>query len=119
MKEYRITKKECAEKIKGRVCSGCGRPVTPLETVDNSGDPTFWGGCEHCRRIDWGVSPELFKIAEMMVVEHRHIAYHHLDQPVNKDGIEYQMWQEDQIRGAVSTVSDVLACQKKVSGEKS
>lgn len=47
--KYQTTKGECQKKIDelGNVCNRCGRKITPLKTVDNCGQPTYWPGCMH------------------------------------------------------------------------
>ena len=59
VKEYRTTKEECQRRIDERacVCPGCGGPIIPFETVDNSGNPTFWAGCEHCQA--WAIIKDM------------------------------------------------------------
>lgn len=60
------SKEQCQANIKG-VCGRCGGPLSPIETVDNAGRPTFWSGCEKCWRFDNGVTEDVFKIAKAMV----------------------------------------------------
>jgi hypothetical protein len=63
------TKQECESRINGRVCDGCGRPLTAIETVDNAGRPTFWSGCEHCESFRNGVTERHFKISRKIIEE--------------------------------------------------
>ena len=64
--QYKTTKKDCENNIFG-VCEGCGRKLTAIETVDNSGNPTFWQGCEYCSRFRSGIEPIYFKVARNVV----------------------------------------------------
>jgi hypothetical protein len=77
-KEYRTTKEECEEMInKDYVCERCGRGIVSIETVDNSGHPTFWSGCWHtdnhtkddCGHFTSGVPKYIYKLAEKLVCE--------------------------------------------------
>ena len=78
IKTYQITKEQCQaqiDKING-VCNRCGRKPVPIETVDNSNNPTFWSGCMHgnMEECAWGeftsgVSKKIFDIAEKLVCE--------------------------------------------------
>ena len=67
---YQITKEECQASIGKNVCSSCGGKLEPIETVDNSGRPTFWTGCMACCRYDSGVLRETFEIAKVLVERH-------------------------------------------------
>lgn len=78
MTEYKITEQECQDKIDG-VCSRCGGELSPIETVDNSRDPTFWPGCKKCSHFDWGIDADVFAIAKSMVVDHHYKRYSHTD----------------------------------------
>ncbi len=61
--KYQITKKQCQESIRG-ICSYCGGKLEPIETVDNSGNPTFWVGCVPCGVFDNGTDPKTYEIAK-------------------------------------------------------
>ena len=74
-KQYIMSEADCASEIQGRVCTQCGEPVEPLETVDNSGRPTFWGGCKKCSILCWGTSPETYRIAKALVIEDHFAPY--------------------------------------------
>lgn len=76
--EYVTTKEQCERNIKG-VCEGCGGTLTAIETVDNSGRPTFWQGCEHCSCFRSGVEPEYFRIARQLVETREIEPYSHMD----------------------------------------
>ena len=105
LKEYRITKEHCQSMISG-VCDGCGGDLEPIETVDNSGNPTYWAGCMECEKFCYGVSRETFNIAEIMVKELRYAHYNHLG--IKKEGDEgYQDWLRSQIAGACSILGTV------------
>jgi hypothetical protein len=113
-KKYQTTKKQCEKKIKGLVCTQCGVPVTALETVDNSGQPTFWGGCQPCSVLCWGVNPRTYEIARRMVDEEDYRRYYSSgdDRDETEEGIAYH--RHANIRGAVSLVMDVLRCIKVI-----
>lgn len=116
MKKYMTTKEECQSKLGGRVCSQCGRPVEPIETVDNSNNPTFWAGCNYCQKFDTGVKPEIQKAARLMVDEHHYVAYSHLEWPDGKDETYKEYWRNAQTGGASNTILRVLSCLEKVRG---
>ncbi len=112
MKKYQITKKDFTKRLVGLVCHQCGKQVTPLDTVDNSGNPTFWSGCNPCSILDWGVKPEIYKIARMMVVD-RHISLgHRFDLPKTEAEREYQ--EHLNIGSTAHIVQSVLQCQKLI-----
>lgn len=110
MKNYRTTKKQCQASIdnNNNVCEQCGNILSPIETVDNSGAPTFWSGCLSCLKFSQGVKKDIFEIAQRMVKEKNFIAYDHLDRPdpENLDAFDY--WEKSQIGGATYVVRDVL-----------
>lgn len=107
MTEYRTTREQCQTMIEGVVCSGCGGPLEPLETVDNAKHPTFWPGCVACSQFDYGVRPQLFAVARSLVEKHRLVPY----KSVREGEFQYL---ESQTRGAVSIVADVLHEAKAV-----
>jgi len=106
--DYKTDKETCAKSIKG-VCSHCGEMVVPLETVDNSGDPTFWAGCKRCNRFEHiGTDPKVYKIAEKLVDERGFRFYGHIS---DKDTDTKQTKENNrmsQISGACGIVRDVL-----------
>ena len=75
--QYITTKEECEKNILG-VCEGCGGALTAIETVDNSGRPTFWQGCEHCSCFRSGVDSKYFKVARKLVEEGMMLPYSHM-----------------------------------------
>ena len=75
--KYITTKEECEGNILG-VCEGCGGKLTAIETVDNSHNPTFWQGCEHCSCFRNGIEPMYFKIARNLVEDDRSLPYSHM-----------------------------------------
>ena len=107
MTTYKTTKEQCAERITG-ICAQCGGEITPLETVDNAGDPTFWPGCEKCCRFDNGVDPEIYRIAKKMVVGENYYHYAHIriEDKDSKDVRQFKI--ESQIGGTCGIVRDVL-----------
>jgi hypothetical protein len=76
-KIYKTTKEECEKQIHG-VCEGCGGKLEPIETVDNSNNPTFWVGCTHCMCFRSGVEEKYFKIARRLVEDEDIIRYNHM-----------------------------------------
>lgn len=113
MKKYSITKKQSQEQIDKykNVCRSCGGKLTPLETVDNSGNPTFWCGCESCQVFDNGVKIEIFKVAKEMVTKRNYRHYHHDPEPDKEtDPDMFNYWRRTQIRGTCDVVHDVIKC---------
>lgn len=108
-KEYVQTEQECQKKIDdyNGVCTGCGGELTPMETVDNSHNPTFWSGCEPCAVFDWGVEVEIFNAARYMVLERFHYVYRSHQKPEATSGEDYDYWLATQTKGAVSLLRDV------------
>ncbi|KKM26488.1 hypothetical protein LCGC14_1584310 [marine sediment metagenome] len=106
--EYQITQKQCQSSIRG-VCSYCGGKLEPIETVDNSRNPTYWSGCKPCGVVCWGVSPTVYAIAKRLVTERNYKHYTHLrDEPDDtSETIKYN--QRCQISGTCGLVSDVLS----------
>ena len=78
MKKYITTKEECEKSIRG-VCGGCGGTLEPIETVDNSGNPTYWIGCNHCQCFRGGVEEKHFKIARKLIENNEMMPYGHMD----------------------------------------
>lgn len=107
--EYQITKDKCQSMIKG-VCSGCGGQLEPMETVDNSGNPTYWSGCPKCEVFDWGCDPLVFEIAKHMVTEDKYTHYGRdiIPSPEGKEESYKVHWLSSQIRGTTSLVRQVL-----------
>lgn len=113
--KYKTTKEQCQSMING-VCSGCGGELLPLETVDNSGDPTYWAACPKCQIFDWGCNPHVFEIARKMVAEGNYIHYKRniIDLPDGKDEAYKEYWLSSQIRGTTSLVRQVLDIHNKL-----
>lgn len=107
--KYQVTKEECQKNItkNGCVCDRCGGQLKPIETVDNANQPTYWCGCMHCQVYTGGVKREVFEIAVKLVREYHYTHYHEM-MPKKENKLEYQMWEESQIRGASGVVSNVL-----------
>lgn len=110
IKKYKTTKEQCQERIDRSpvVCPGCGGVIVPLETVDNSGDPTFWAGCTKCQQFTNGFPPRVFEIAKKMVHEYNHQPFRSHPFPHNGTDAEREFYYETQTRGACSDVSIVL-----------
>jgi hypothetical protein len=94
------TKIECEEQIKKQecVCDRCGRELEAIETVDNSGTPTFWSGCRHggaWGHFTGGVRKETFELAEKLVCNGERT--YHLDAP--KTNEEKINWFQSQVSG--------------------
>lgn len=106
---YRITRAECLATISG-VCSRCGGKLEPIETVDNSNNPTFWTGCLKCSRFDSGVSQKTYRIAKELVENEKYHfrPYSHIrdDRLDDKETRKYK--HEQQISGACEVVNNVL-----------
>lgn len=115
IKEYRTTKEACEKMAGGKICRSCGCPVTPIETVDNSHNPTFWAGCEDCGYFDWGTTQDVFETAKDMVDNQHYVAYSHDGYMAKSDTPEYAYWRKSQIRGACGTVEQILRTHAKVT----
>jgi len=113
--KYQTTEAQCLAVINknGCVCSGCGGELSPIETVNNSDEPTFWSGCEKCGRFDSGVPGVVFKIARRMVEEHRLIPYSHIQEPYNQPS-EMEYWKITQTHGASPIVATVLRLKSEL-----
>ncbi len=109
--QYKTT---CKAIIHG-VCSGCGGEITPMETIDNSGDPTFWPGCIKCEVFDYGVDPHIFNIAKRMVEEgYLHYGRDVIAKPDGKSEDYKRHWLSSQIRGTTGIVHQVLKIHNKL-----
>lgn len=105
---YIMTKEQCEAGINIRpvVCRRCGGHLSAIETVDNSGRPTYWPGCEACDHFDYGVERRVFLAALWLVRERRHIKYAWMDKPSDPIGSE---WERAQVSGAIYDIQDVEA----------
>jgi chromosome segregation ATPase len=81
--QYMITKEECQKKCDGRVCTTCGTPIIPFETVDNSNNPTHWPGCEKCQKFNYGTTPVIYLKAESMKKNYYNVSIDDLCSIVN------------------------------------
>lgn len=109
---YQITKEQCQESIDKRgeiVCCSCGGKLEPIETVNNSGTPTFWVGCNNCQIFDNGTTPKIYQTAVEMVDVNDLRAYS-FDEKPNKEKYpnDFDYWRKSQIKGAVRIVSDII-----------
>ena len=78
MSAYSITREACQatiDSVHDPVCPGCGGPVVPIETVDNSRNPTYWSGCETCLVYTHPVTRRMHAIACAMVESGMHPVY--------------------------------------------
>jgi len=112
-KEYVTTKKECQEKIDeaGNVCDRCGRELKPIETVNNSGEPTYWAGCFHggeSGHLTEGTKEKNYKIAKSLV-EDGEVYYSHMENPSSRDDDWYEKhWFRSQVAGMCGLVQKVV-----------
>jgi hypothetical protein len=115
--EYKTTKAQCQAHIDkyNNVCMGCGGKLEPIETVDNSGDPTFWSGCMKCSCFDSGVKKEIFETAKDLVLNQGYVEYSHMGSSYSLEGEKLNYWQTSQIRGACRTVLQVINTYKKIT----
>jgi len=121
MRKYQISKKECMESIHG-VCNGCGRKLKPIETVDNSGNPTFWAGCIKCERFCNGVDKTIWRIARNLVENDKLILYKDILRSENNNEEElekYLSYQTDRASYVVMEVINEYFKVKKASSDDS
>ena len=112
--KYKITKEQCQAKISG-VCSRCGGELEPLETLDNSENPTFWSGCRKCACFDNGVKPEIYAIAKVLVEENYYRPYAHINH-MDDDSDDMKRYKlNSQITGACGLVNNVLSIRKTLN----
>jgi hypothetical protein len=105
--KYQVTKKECQKRIKG-VCEGCGGKLEPIKTVDNSGQPTYWVGCNHCSCFRGGVDRKYWEIARKLIEQNEMIPYSHMskhDYSDSKENLEY--WFDSQCAGLSRTIARI------------
>lgn len=115
MKYYQTTFDECLKKINelGGVCEGCGNNLEPIETVDNSNNPTFWRGCIKCSCFRVGVKKIYFDIARELVEKEIIIPYHFLIVEKNEgkfntpELLEY--YYQSQCAGLSHTIGQIAA----------
>lgn len=110
--KYEVTKKQCAKMIKG-VCPYCGGKREPIETVDNSRNPTFWAGCNHCNLFCGGVSVFVYEIAKKLVTERNYKPYSHAINEMGDNEKTRKHNENTQISGACDFVYDVLQIAKE------
>lgn len=72
--KYQVTKIQCQKNINkaNMVCDRCGRAIVPIKTRDNSGNPTYWGGCFHGGtegNFTYGVPKKTYELAYKLVLE--------------------------------------------------
>ena len=73
-KEYIVGKAQCERSHKGLVCSGCGKPIVAIETVDNASRPTYWSGCILCNRFQHGISVKVWKAVDECIKQYTHLS---------------------------------------------
>jgi len=112
--KYKTTKAQCKKMIMG-VCSYCGGQLVPIKIVDNSGHPTYWGGCQSCSIFQWGTDPHVYKIAHELTREHsfRGFCYSHIRYDSNDSEETREYKQQHQVSGACALVAKVLRLNKR------
>lgn len=113
-KRYVTTKEECLERVKGRVCDYCGRPLEAMETVDNSDNPTYWAGCNHGNANGWGhftngTTKEIFNMAKEYILRYGVISFN--------DDTNIKTYKEYQLNKAVEIITKVIHLKDKVRKE--
>ena len=114
--KYMTTKEQCQCQIDKRqiICASCGNELTPIETIDNAGSPTFWMGCMKCQVFNNVTTKLIYNIAVKMVDE-RNFAYYNYEQIPNK--IEepelFDYWRKGQISGTCRAVSYIIKYYKE------
>jgi len=108
-RKYIVTKKECEEEIKtrNRVCEGCGGKLTPIRTVDNSSNPTYWAGCKHCSCLRSGVKKMYFNIARILVETKTILPYSHMKQPLDIDTGYMEYYLDTQTAGLSAIIAQI------------
>ena len=111
--EYKISEEHCRKMICG-VCDYCGGRISPIETVDNAGNPTYWSSCKPCGVFTTGVPVRIYNVAKLLVVEHSYVHYNHLlpEAGDSEEMLNYK--QNSQISGACSTVRQVLVLDRQL-----
>ena len=93
---YDITEKECQERIDKLdfVCGGCGKKPTPIETVNNNDEPTFWAGCNECGVFENGVPLMVWKTANAMYDKGERSTWYdyNADKPNHLRNISDKVW---------------------------
>lgn len=107
-KEFVVGYDECQKQIRvGVVCSGCGGSLIPIKTVDNSGTPTHWIGCEHCSVFTYGCDFRVWEIARALVmIDGGHAYKSRVEYQTSTDKLEY--WLDSETSGISSMVERVL-----------
>ncbi|NHZ87176.1 MAG: hypothetical protein GWP19_15100 [Planctomycetia bacterium] len=104
LKIYKTTKRQCQITIDkyDNVCDHCGKKITPIETTDNAGNPTFWAGCFHGTEFGnftYGVPKEIFELAEKLVCDGEQY-YRHNKKRGFADTIEKRLyWFQTEVSG--------------------
>ena len=117
---YQTTFDECASKIRG-VCEGCGGKLEPIETVDNSGNPTFWQGCRKCMCFRFGVKRVHFDIARKLVLAGEMLPYARDGNFKTPEELDYYL--DSQTAGLSHNIARIEAllaeakCNKNQGGE--
>lgn len=114
-KKYMTTKEDCQSRIDlvvDGVCPGCGGKVTPLETVDNSDNPTFWAGCEHCSVFTYPVKENVYRTAQTLLDENEYV-YHSKPYQVSDEELEY--WRETESRALCDKIRHYIKVYNEVS----
>ena len=111
-KQFRITKEACAAGING-ICPRCGGKLEPIETVDNSGNPTHWSGCNACMTFTNGVPPLIYRTA-LLLVDDGYRPYSFIIEDKKYSDAKKMGDRQTQVAGACDTVRNVLRIYKQV-----
>lgn len=103
----------------GRVCTGCGGKLEGIKTVDNSGSPTVWAGCNKCSIFNGGVDREIYIVARRLVMEDHERPYSSMSESDYKTVEEKEYYFSCQIQGMSRLVSRICYLLKEEQQEKS
>ena len=112
--KYQQTFDECLSRISG-VCEGCGGKLEPIETVDNSGNPTFWCGCIKCSCFHSGVDAKYWKVARELIEKDIVYPYHHLR--IERENLDKEYYLDAQTAG-LSHIIAQIDTMLKAAGQK-
>ena len=117
--KYQVTKKQCEAQIKG-VCEGCGGKLEALKTVNNSGEPTYWVGCNHCSCFRGGIDKIYFEVARKLVESGEMIPYPHMSKHEYEDTPErLEYWLDTQTASLSYDVKRIYSMVLELAQDKS